>query len=115
MAQPAIAAERVDHDGESRRNGVAAILEDDRHLLLGEPHSLAKLTEHFERCLVQQVQIDVCRLEIGLRQDPVDELRDSGAPLGEELSMGMSQDFELALEAGATILRIGSAFFEGIA
>jgi uncharacterized pyridoxal phosphate-containing UPF0001 family protein len=44
-----------------------------------------------------------------------DELRDEGAALGEELSMGMSQDFEHALAAGATILRIGSAFFEGLA
>jgi pyridoxal phosphate enzyme (YggS family) len=44
-----------------------------------------------------------------------DELRARGAALGAELSMGMSQDFEHALAAGATILRIGSAFFEGLA
>lgn len=31
-----------------------------------------------------------------------------------ELSMGMSRDFELAIEEGATIVRVGSAFFEGI-
>ncbi|MBL8896621.1 MAG: YggS family pyridoxal phosphate-dependent enzyme [Planctomycetes bacterium] len=43
------------------------------------------------------------------------ELRSRGAALGAELSMGMSQDFEHALAAGATILRIGSAFFEGLA
>ena len=30
------------------------------------------------------------------------------------LSMGMSQDFELAVEEGAHILRIGTALFEGI-
>lgn len=29
-----------------------------------------------------------------------------------ELSMGMSQDFEIAIEEGATLLRIGSALFE---
>jgi uncharacterized pyridoxal phosphate-containing UPF0001 family protein len=28
------------------------------------------------------------------------------------LSMGMSHDYELAVEEGATILRIGSALFE---
>ncbi|MBK5266965.1 MAG: YggS family pyridoxal phosphate-dependent enzyme [Acidimicrobiia bacterium] len=28
-----------------------------------------------------------------------------------ELSMGMSQDFEVAIEAGATIIRVGSAIF----
>ena len=30
-----------------------------------------------------------------------------------ELSMGMSNDFEVAIEEGATIVRIGSALFEG--
>jgi len=44
-----------------------------------------------------------------------DRLRDlpGGAGLG-ELSMGMSGDFEAAVEEGATIVRIGSALFEGI-
>ncbi len=32
----------------------------------------------------------------------------------EHLSMGMSQDYEIAVESGATIVRIGSALFEGI-
>ncbi len=32
----------------------------------------------------------------------------------DELSMGMSGDFEIAIEEGATIVRIGSALFEGI-
>jgi pyridoxal phosphate enzyme (YggS family) len=31
-----------------------------------------------------------------------------------ELSMGMSGDFEVAIEEGATIVRVGSALFEGI-
>jgi hypothetical protein len=31
-----------------------------------------------------------------------------------ELSMGMSGDFEVAIEEGATIVRIGSALFEGL-
>jgi len=31
-----------------------------------------------------------------------------------ELSMGMSGDFEIAIEEGATIVRIGSALFEGL-
>lgn len=33
---------------------------------------------------------------------------------GDELSMGMSDDFETAIECGATIVRIGSLLFEGI-
>lgn len=43
-----------------------------------------------------------------------DELQRSGS-LDEsagELSMGMSQDFEVAIEEGATIVRVGSALFE---
>ena len=36
-----------------------------------------------------------------------------GAPLP-ELSMGMSGDFEIAIEEGATMVRVGSALFEGI-
>jgi pyridoxal phosphate enzyme (YggS family) len=43
-----------------------------------------------------------------------DELRArTGLPLA-ELSMGMSNDFEAAIEEGATLVRIGSALFEGI-
>ena len=32
----------------------------------------------------------------------------------EHLSMGMSNDFEIAIEEGATIVRVGSALFQGI-
>jgi uncharacterized pyridoxal phosphate-containing UPF0001 family protein len=32
----------------------------------------------------------------------------------DELSMGMSGDFEAAIEEGATIVRIGAALFEGV-
>ncbi len=47
------------------------------------------------------------------------ELRDSlrartGMPLP-ELSMGMSNDFEVAVEEGATLVRIGTTLFEGLA
>ena len=31
----------------------------------------------------------------------------------DELSMGMSGDFEAAIEEGSTIVRVGSALFEG--
>jgi len=47
------------------------------------------------------------------------ELRDrmraaTGLPLP-ELSMGMSGDYEAAIEEGATLIRVGSALFEGVA
>lgn len=38
-------------------------------------------------------------------------LRAAGAPLGAELSMGMSGDVEVAIEEGATIVRVGRALF----
>ncbi|RJP35927.1 MAG: YggS family pyridoxal phosphate-dependent enzyme [Phycisphaerales bacterium] len=45
-----------------------------------------------------------------------DEIRHEGIGGDDftELSMGMTNDFEHAIEFGATLLRIGSAFFEGI-
>lgn len=39
------------------------------------------------------------------------ELRDRHFPQGGSLSMGMSADFELAIEEGATHIRVGSALF----
>tara|TARA_B100000949_G_C13995480_1_gene330989 strand:- start:139 stop:600 length:462 start_codon:yes stop_codon:yes gene_type:complete len=43
------------------------------------------------------------------------ELRDSlssSVPEIRELSMGMTQDFEVAIEEGATMVRVGSALFQ---
>lgn len=40
-----------------------------------------------------------------------ERLRGAGAPLGPELSMGMTDDFEVAVEEGATIVRVGRAIF----
>ncbi|MBI3749763.1 MAG: YggS family pyridoxal phosphate-dependent enzyme [Chloroflexi bacterium] len=38
-------------------------------------------------------------------------LRDAGLPVGPELSMGMTDDFEVAVEEGATMVRVGRALF----
>jgi pyridoxal phosphate enzyme (YggS family) len=42
-----------------------------------------------------------------------DRLRDAGMPADRlrELSMGMSHDFEVAIEEGATMVRVGTAIF----
>src|SRR5688500_7545017 len=40
-----------------------------------------------------------------------ERLRAAGARLGPELSMGMTDDFEVAIEEGATIVRVGRAIF----
>lgn len=42
-----------------------------------------------------------------------DRLRARHADLA-ELSMGMSQDYEVAVEEGATLVRVGTALFEGL-
>lgn len=44
-----------------------------------------------------------------------DQLRQlSGSPDLQELSMGMSGDFEIGIEEGATLIRLGSILFEGL-
>jgi PLP dependent protein len=40
-----------------------------------------------------------------------EDLRASGATLGAVLSMGMTDDFEVAVEEGATLVRVGRAIF----
>jgi pyridoxal phosphate enzyme (YggS family) len=44
-----------------------------------------------------------------------DALRSRTGLVLPELSMGMSNDFEVAIEEGATLVRVGSALFEGVA
>ena len=38
-------------------------------------------------------------------------LRDGGCVVAHELSMGMSGDFEVAIEEGATLVRLGTILF----
>ncbi len=40
-----------------------------------------------------------------------ERLRRGGSTIGPELSMGMTDDFEIAVEEGATIVRVGRALF----
>jgi pyridoxal phosphate enzyme (YggS family) len=78
---------------------------------------------------VRHVQIDGLMTMAPLVDDPEqarpafralrelrDQLRNSAldSTLLPELSMGMSNDFEVAIEEGATLVRIGSALFEGL-
>jgi len=48
-------------------------------------------------------------------RDLRDELAGRGVPptMLQELSMGMSHDFEVAVEEGATVVRVGTAIFGG--
>ncbi len=61
--------------------------------------------------------LDDARREFVMLRTLREELRHH-CPTGvslDELSMGMSGDFEVAIEEGATIVRVGSALFEGVA
>jgi pyridoxal phosphate enzyme (YggS family) len=46
-------------------------------------------------------------------RDQINETAQLSRPLT-ELSMGMTQDFEVAIEEGATMVRVGSALFRGM-
>jgi PLP dependent protein len=58
---------------------------------------------------------DVVRESFMRARELFDEIKGEkiGGPEFAHLSMGMSQDYEIAIEYGATILRIGSAIFAG--
>jgi pyridoxal phosphate enzyme (YggS family) len=57
---------------------------------------------------------DDARREFAQIRNLAQQLADAGLPANvsmEQLSMGMSGDFEIAIEEGATIVRVGSALF----
>ena len=59
---------------------------------------------------------DVVRASFVRGRELFEDIRAEGIAKGDfsELSMGMSQDYEIAVEEGATILRIGSAIFSAV-
>ena len=59
---------------------------------------------------------DQKRREFAALRDLAERLKPTctGNVAMEELSMGMSDDYEIAIEEGATMVRIGSALFEGV-
>jgi pyridoxal phosphate enzyme (YggS family) len=59
----------------------------------------------------QVPEAEAARLTFRALRELSDRLRDAGAPLGDDLSMGMTDDFEVAVEEGATIVRVGRALF----
>jgi pyridoxal phosphate enzyme (YggS family) len=79
-------------------------------------------------CAMAHVQIGGLMTMAPFSDDPEDarpifrrlrDLRDrlanaSGSPPLRELSMGMSGDFEVAIEEGATMVRVGTSLFEGL-
>jgi uncharacterized pyridoxal phosphate-containing UPF0001 family protein len=51
--------------------------------------------------------------DLRILRDQLEAQTEGRLPLP-ELSMGMSGDFEIAIEEGATYIRVGSRLFEGL-
>jgi pyridoxal phosphate enzyme (YggS family) len=64
----------------------------------------------------RQSDADACRRQFAQMQQLREEMRSryDDVSILPELSMGMSRDFEIAIEEGATIVRVGSALYEDV-
>jgi pyridoxal phosphate enzyme (YggS family) len=102
----------VNISGEEQKHGfqpsevedaVARIAKDCANLILSGLMGMASYEEDIERTRPQFVLLRKLRDEIAERHSELKAFT--------ELSMGMSNDFEVAIEEGATIVRIGSALF----
>jgi len=60
--------------------------------------------------------MDSARRDFARLRELRDELQPQCPPsiVLRHLSMGMSRDYEVAIEEGATMVRVGSALFEGV-
>ncbi len=88
-------------------------LQDEIEPMLRVPHlkiqglmGMAPLTSDLEVCRQ-------CFIELRQLKDQLNHAYQGRLDL-HHLSMGMSQDYEIAIEEGATIIRVGSALFDGI-
>jgi pyridoxal phosphate enzyme (YggS family) len=86
--------------------GLADLLSGLAHVRVEGLMTMAAFEEDPEKTRPTFVQLRVLR-------DLLRERVGSRHPLT-ELSMGMSNDYEVAVEAGATLVRIGTALFEGL-
>jgi len=105
----------VNVSGEAAKHGFAP---DDVEPCLAGLAGLAHVDVRGLMCMASlEGDLGAARREFAALRQLRDRLR-TVAPPGmvlDELSMGMSGDFEPAIEEGATIVRVGSALFEGIA
>lgn len=81
-------------------------LEGCRHVRVRGLMTMAAFSENPEDARRTFAAVRTLRDNLSARLGPPHELR--------ELSMGMTNDFEVAVEEGATLVRVGSAIFEGI-
>ncbi len=104
----------VNASGEAAKHGFRA----------GEVSELASVLTRLRRVRVEGLMTmaayheepERCRLTFVLLRELRDQLRASigGAQPLTHLSMGMSNDFEVAIEEGATLIRLGTVLFEGL-
>jgi len=77
-----------------------------QHLRVDGLMTLAAYEEDPERCRPTFVALRTLRDQLRGQLGPVHPL--------DQLSMGMSNDFEIAVEEGATLVRLGTVLFEGL-
>lgn len=77
-----------------------------KHVQVNGLMTMAALEENPERCRPTFAAVRALRDRLAEEIGPPHKL--------EHLSMGMSHDFEVAIEEGATVVRIGTALFEGL-
>jgi pyridoxal phosphate enzyme (YggS family) len=104
---PTLLQVNVDDD-EAKAGFSSAGLERDRATILDLPHLEVRGLMTIGR-LVERA-VDARSTFVGLRELGR-RLRSVDPRLGEDLSMGMSDDYEVAIEEGATIVRVGRALF----
>ena len=100
---------QVNVSGEASKHGckseqaeaLAQMVMESKHLKLAGLMTMAPFSDDPEdaRPFFRQLRLLRDRLEASLLRRPLD------------LSMGMSQDFEVAIEEGATLIRIGTGIF----
>jgi PLP dependent protein len=86
--------------------GLAEKLAGLRHVRLRGLMTMAAYEEDPERCRPTFALLRELREQLQARLGPPHQL--------DELSMGMTNDFDVAIEEGATLVRIGTALFEGL-
>jgi PLP dependent protein len=100
------------HDEEASKGGVAP---QEAAALCAEIAGLPRLRLRGLMCIPAPVDDpDEARPAFRMLRELRDVIRSAGAvdaALFDQLSMGMSDDFEVAIEEGATMVRVGSALF----
>ncbi|PRB72351.1 YggS family pyridoxal phosphate-dependent enzyme [Arthrobacter sp. MYb213] len=101
---------QVNTSGEDSKSGIAA------SEVAGLLEAIAPLDRLVPRGLMTMAanttDESTIRASFALLRTTLEDVKVSGAPVGfDQLSMGMSGDFELAIEEGATVVRVGQGIF----